>query len=148
VHVLLEGVRPLLEGDAPPERLLSTRIRDVCAVIMMDGTAVRNAAYHAPKHGVRFFWQNEMVRQLQDLGKIKQPRSSEIAQLPPDATRVFKRRGHDDVTDDAHLYSLARTFDRHVVTRDENLLRRRKDIEKATGVTTHGVGEVLEEGEG
>jgi len=90
----------------------------------------RSAGFNLP------FQQVEYFAELENKEKLLKARKSSIVTFSRHERKAFEGRGHDNVTDDVHLYECAAACSGIVITTDSNLLRRSRDLYKVIRVKT------------
>lgn len=127
-----------MEGNAERPDVFD-HVVNTCAHVVLAPRQTKEVGPHILRAaGIRFPQQEvPLFRELEDRDKLKMVRhQSKIRQFSSKVAKVFRRRGHADVTDDMHLYEVAASVGAVVITSDENLLKRSGDLKKQTGVTT------------
>jgi hypothetical protein len=142
-HVIVRAAKQIRDDADGVEAKFMKTLLDRCPRIWISRTqwdAERNRGEIAERlrvAGFRPWYLSSLILRLDSKKKIVHLRSSADQPLASDVHSTFRGRGgHDDVTDDEHLYSVASSQKTVVVTGDQNLLRRAGDLEKATGVVT------------
>ena len=142
-HVLAEAARQDRDGQPGEEREFLRALVDRCPRVVLSadqrsrddrrGELVASLR----RKGFRFPSESSLIDHLAAQGKLSTlPRSGTKA-LSAQVIAGFRGRGgHDDVTDDIHLYEAAQARRTIVVTKDPHLLERAADFAALTGVET------------
>ena len=154
-HVLAEAARQERDGEVGSELAFVNALIERCPRVVLSprqrssdqtrGELV--SALH--KRGFRFPELSGLIARLgageRREAKLKRLSRSEVPEFP-EQTRVafLGAGGHDDVSDDVHLYEAAVAKGTVVVTLDGHLLDRAGDLLKQTGVQTLAPSAVLE----
>jgi len=150
-HVLAEAARQERDSDTCLELVFVEALIQRCPRVVLSPDQVDRGggrgelAVALRRRGFRFPEQSTLINKLDADGKlIRLPRSA-LGNLSAPAQAAFRGDGgHDNVTDDKHLYVTAIARQTVVVTRDEHLLRRATELAKHTGTETLDPAAVLE----
>ena len=149
-HVLAEAARQERDGELGPQlefvnALIARCPRVVLSPVQESSDQARGELVHAlRRRGFRFPELSALIARLGD-AKLTRLRQSEVTEFPERARVTFRGGGgHEDVTDDLHLYEAAVAKGTVVVTLDDHLLSRAADLLKETGVRTLEPSAVLE----
>ena len=146
-HVLAEAARQDRDGEEGlqlefVDALIARCPRVVLSPKQLSGDQLRGELISKLKRcGFRFVQQSDLIARL-GAGeggepKLKRLNQSEARDLPAPVRAAFRGAGgHDNVSDDVHLYETAIAKGTVVVTLDKYLLKRAGDLEKQTGVRT------------
>lgn len=129
-------------SESSPLRLLRL-ILDYCPVIVFSKAQDKANMAHFRRKGFRIPQQQiPYLRELDEEEKWKPLKKRGV--LAEKVRREFSKRGHDNITDDLHLYEAARVADGFIITEDCHLIDRRAEIDPLTGVQRLHLDEVIE----
>ena len=148
-HLLVETARRRREKQrgeprADEENDIIDCIITSCAKLVLSVKQQKESLPHFRRAGFRIpLQQVGYFAELDKKEKLCGPRTSSIVAFSSDNRKAFKGRGHDNVTDDVHLYECAAARGGLVITTDSNLLGRSTDLCKAVGVRTLSPHDIL-----
>lgn len=73
------------------------------------------------------------LKELDDSRKFRKLPSSRCRELSEKERQSLAKKGHDNITDDRHLFEIARSIDNIVVTEDENILNQSDELRRYFG---------------
>lgn len=141
-HVIADAAAAWERNTQDDAYRLFDRIAEVCPKVCLTPKQIRDELPQAlRKRGLgRRITQLQLGKYLESMGKLLRPRGVALAD---EEALVLRGEGHVDVTDDAHLFETAKGLDHVVVTKDQHVLAKRRQIRDALGVETMSVGEAL-----